>query len=801
MCNRIRFVSMASIVGAMSATAAYGQNWVTMQNETSARFSADPGISTTDPEEKRFAQGDFDHDGDIDLAVARKQPFTTSGRKRQVLFMNEDGVLVDRTNEFGTNADDGGEGMLDLTANRDMIATDVNQDTWLDLVTAPTYGQGLPKTISHPRVYLNLGDDENGDWQGFQYQEARTPTFGCAPNFCHVGAGDVTGDGFPDLYFVDYDNVTASTCLDDRLLINDGTGFFTDETTQRMPSSMTESGFGIASNIFDINGDGWNDIIKNQAGGSNIFYNDGAGEFTLNQSVPPGGSNYFIQVGELNNDGMLDLIISDDGSDRYNINQGPVGSGSVNWVSFTFPDSGGFNGDSAVADMNNDGWNDVVITDADVDVPGCGGPTRMYRNLGNAPNVTMAFQGNGGIASGSMTGNHDIAIFDLDSDGWNDIILGRCAGLQIWMNQPPIGVVFSYPLGLPAFIDINKEFNFEVKVVSTGEGALVPDTGLLYYSINGSAFVSTTMQYIGPDGDGDLYAASLPAVECTDSINFYVSVDLDNGDTFLDPANAPNGSYQAIAAEGTVVALDETFEGDTTSWSVESAPALSSGAWQAVVPIGSINGTSLAAPDQDAGAGDDVVAFVTQNGLAGGGASTADVDGGPTYLTSPIFDLTGSDAIFSWRQWFYTATGALDSLRAEISNDGGLTWTLALSSGNTSGWQTASFRVSDFVEPNDQVRVRFWTQDLPNDSVTEAGIDNFQIEELVCGTPCPADIAPTGSPDGSVGAGDLGELLANWGDCPAKGPCLADIAPAGAPDGIVGAADLGELLANWGQCQ
>jgi predicted outer membrane repeat protein len=35
-----------------------------------------------------------------------------------------------------------------------------------------------------------------------------------------------------------------------------------------------------------------------------------------------------------------------------------------------------------------------------------------------------------------------------------------------------------------------------------------------------------------------------------------------------------------------------------------------------------------------------------------------------------------------------------------------------------------------------------------------------------CALPCPADIAPPGNPDGAVGAADLGELLANWGQCP-----------------------------------
>jgi hypothetical protein len=50
--------------------------------------------------------------------------------------------------------------------------------------------------------------------------------------------------------------------------------------------------------------------------------------------------------------------------------------------------------------------------------------------------------------------------------------------------------------------------------------------------------------------------------------------------------------------------------------------------------------------------------------------------------------------------------------------------------------------------------------------------------------------------DGTVGAADLAELLATWGDCTPGplGPCLTDLNL----DGSVNAADLGEVLANWG---
>ena len=57
----------------------------------------------------------------------------------------------------------------------------------------------------------------------------------------------------------------------------------------------------------------------------------------------------------------------------------------------------------------------------------------------------------------------------------------------------------------------------------------------------------------------------------------------------------------------------------------------------------------------------------------------------------------------------------------------------------------------------------------------------------VIAQPCPADL----NGDGSVGATDLADVLANWGSAG------ADING----DGDTGAADLAALLAAWGTCQ
>jgi hypothetical protein len=74
------------------------------------------------------------------------------------------------------------------------------------------------------------------------------------------------------------------------------------------------------------------------------------------------------------------------------------------------------------------------------------------------------------------------------------------------------------------------------------------------------------------------------------------------------------------------------------------------------------------------------------------------------------------------------------------------------------------------------------------------------LTNALCDCACPADLSPPGGGDGMVNAGDLGELLANWGLCSDPANCPADIFPPGSGDDEVDAGDLAELLANWGPC-
>ena len=220
--------------------------------------------------------------------------------------------------------------------------------------------------------------------------------------FCDAAVGDVTGDGYPDLYFSDYDLTengfpeAPGTDLNDRLLVNDGHGFFTDETAARMTSAMTLCAFGTSCDIADLNLDGRNDIVRVSTLFTpptisiTIAYNDanptsqpnGVGMFDLYQGTVYAAAPYHVYIGDLNNDARPDIMNSDDGTDGWRLNTGVDALGRVTWSAIgtvTWLDGSGEDGFTAahrIVDLDDDGWNDVIICDFDVDVLGCNRRTK-----------------------------------------------------------------------------------------------------------------------------------------------------------------------------------------------------------------------------------------------------------------------------------------------------------------------------------------------------------------------------------------------------------------------------------------
>ena len=213
--------------------------------------------------------GDLDGDGDVDIATDT------------VVLRNEgDGLTF---TAVGLNAS--------LSQAADVLAADLDGDGDLDLV----YGDaGSP-----PIGLFNQG--------GLLFTQVDLTPLGSAGNSGRIDVADVDGNG------------TADVWTGGQLLLNDGTGAFTDASAS-VPSS--DPSFRADDALFlDYDGDGDVDLlavgeavvpIGEQA--QNLFRNDGAGGFTnvATTGLPIRSVLERAATGDVDGDGDQDLVVAID---------------------------------------------------------------------------------------------------------------------------------------------------------------------------------------------------------------------------------------------------------------------------------------------------------------------------------------------------------------------------------------------------------------------------------------------------------------------------------------------------------
>ncbi len=253
---------------------------------------------------------------------------------------------------------------------------------------------------------------------------------------------------------------------------------------------------------------------------------------------------------------------------------------------------------------------------------------------------------------------------------------------------------------------------------------LNPASVELMVSVDGGSFSPVALSAAGQGQ----YIGAIPGEACGVDVRYFARATTDDGRTFTTPTGAPAEFHRAVAQSGSTTVFEDNFQTDK-GWTVSNT-SLAAGAWTRVVPAA--NGGQGAAIGDGDGSG---MAYVTGNGV------NEDVDGGPTRLTSPLLDLSAHpDANIMYSRWLLSIQGTTDPLVVEVSSDGGTNWTVVESVGPSSGgWRASTFRVSDFVTPTAQVRLRFSVTDSGNDSQTEAGLDAVLVSSPACPPACYPD--------------------------------------------------------------
>jgi len=141
-----------------------------------------------------------------------------------------------------------------------------------------------------------------------------------------VDVADIDGDGDLDILYGNVQAFVPNALRQNRLLLNDGKGYFSDITASNLPKDNNRC-FGIT--FLDIDQDGDTDIMTGNTNGAgfagmtpfSVYLNNGKGKFTeATQSIIPesiSGRGFDIDFVDMNGDGIKDLFLSNRGSQDF----------------------------------------------------------------------------------------------------------------------------------------------------------------------------------------------------------------------------------------------------------------------------------------------------------------------------------------------------------------------------------------------------------------------------------------------------------------------------------------------------
>ena len=293
-----------------------------------------------------------------------------------------------------------------------LLAGNFNNNGQTSLVTTSTVIYNPQVNPGNLKTYLSTGP-------GAFAAPALIPN-GDDPLF--LAGADLNGDGLTDVVSSSYNDGTLA------VFFNRAQTPGTFSTPLLLPSPGASQ---VA--IGDVNGDGLPDLVAADFNVS-LFVQSSPGAFASPISLYSGGANW-VAVGDLNGDGAMDVALTDAVGVKVLLHTGAPTATTFAPPVTVFIQSFNSNVSGAniiaIADVNGDGLNDLVITDP--------GPTG-----GSSPTVSVLLQDAAHhgqflaavsypTAAGSLA--QSIAVTDLNGDGRLDIVIGGTNAVTVLLQN------------------------------------------------------------------------------------------------------------------------------------------------------------------------------------------------------------------------------------------------------------------------------------------------------------------------------------------------------------------------------
>jgi hypothetical protein len=247
---------------------------------------------------------------------------------------------------------------------------DVNNDGLIDLYFTSNQGPN--------RLYLNKGN--------LQFEDITEKAGVAGKRFWSTGVtmADVNGDGWLDIYVCNSGDLKGGN-KQNELFINNGDLTFTDMAEAY---GVADPGFTTHAAFFDYDRDGDLDLYilnnsyqaigsfnlrKNERpkrdalGGDKLMRNDGNHFTDVSEQAGIYGSvigfGLGVTVGDVNNDGWMDIYISNDFFERDYLYINNKNGTFTEVLTEAMPSISNASMGADFADINNDGWLDLFVTD------------------------------------------------------------------------------------------------------------------------------------------------------------------------------------------------------------------------------------------------------------------------------------------------------------------------------------------------------------------------------------------------------------------------------------------------------